>query len=151
MHRIAAAIQILRPRRKVYEFAVTPSTWRLWHPWSGGVWPRCDHPLAIGEEIVEELRVAGRRAKVTWTLKERKVPDYWVLEGSLPGHGTGSLIYRLTQNGRCTLCDRELLYNGVNPLLDRLVVRPQLLWEARESLASLKRLLEGGEEKRARR
>jgi hypothetical protein len=151
MHRISASVYILRPRQRIYEFTATPRTWRLWHPWCVGLSGVRDRPLAVGEEAVEQVHVAGRRAAVTWVMLERKAPERWVMEASVPGRGQGTLAFHLTKKGKGTLCEREFVYDGVNALVDRLFVRPYLQAEAKESLARLKVVLESGEEKSRRR
>lgn len=151
MHRIFASVQIMRPRQRVYEFAATPRTWRLWHPWFLALSGVHDRPLAVGEHAVEQIHVAGHRAAVTWVLLERKAPERWVMEASVPSRGQGTLSFRLLKKGKGTLCEREFVYGGVNALIDRLFVRPYLLAEAKESLARLKLVLESGEERPARR
>jgi hypothetical protein len=146
MNRIFVAVQIMQPRQRVYEFAATPRSWRLWHPWFAGLSGVTDRPLAVGEHAVEQIQVAGRRASVTWVMLERKAPERWVMEGRIPGRGQGTLTFLLTKKGKGTLCERELVYSGGNALIDRLFVRPYLVAEAKESLAQLKLVLESGEE-----
>lgn len=150
MNRISVAVRIERSRREIYDFAATPRTWRLWHPWFSGLSGITDRPLAVGEETIEQMRVAGRRVSVTWLLVERKAPERWIMEGRVPGKGRGRLSYWLKRTGKGTLCEREFTFSGANRLIDRLLVRPHLVAEAKESLTRLKLVLESAADSRIR-
>jgi uncharacterized protein YndB with AHSA1/START domain len=79
--RICKSIQIQTPIEEVFEYVTTPGNWPAWHPSSLGVDGATDHSLEPGEQVTEEYRVAGRRGRVVWTVRERKAPRTWVIDG----------------------------------------------------------------------
>jgi uncharacterized protein YndB with AHSA1/START domain len=147
MTRIYTTIQIDRPLAQVFEFVTTPANWPQWHPSSLGVSAGADHSLAVGERVVEEFLVAGRRGRVIWIVKERAEPHRWVIAGEIIGRNNGGVItYQLSAKENGTFFEREFVYNTpglIFPLLDRLVVRRRVEWESAEALRRLKNVLEG--------
>src|SRR5687768_15658043 len=97
MTRIYTTIHIERPVEQVFEFVTTPANWPQWHPSSLGVSAGADHSLQVGERVVEEFLVAGRRGRVIWTVKEREEPRRWVIGGEIVGRNNGGVIsYQLS-------------------------------------------------------
>jgi hypothetical protein len=140
--RIFSSIHIRQPIDRVYEFATTASTWELWHPWCVKLSGTTSHPLLIGEQVIEELKVAGRHQRVIWIVRERKAPVRWAAEGRVPGEAQGKLALTLHKKQDGTLLERELVYSGLNAIVDKLFVRPHLITESKEALRLLKRALE---------
>jgi hypothetical protein len=128
----------------VFEFATTPSTWLQWHSLCAGLVQNIDRPLLVGEQVEEQLKVAGRHGRVIWAVRECEVPVRWVAEGRVPGKGHGKLIFVLSKKNEGTLFKRELAYSSPNALVDRLFVRPHLTADSDESLRRLKKALERG-------
>ena len=142
MSRVRVSIHIARPRRVVYEFAATPRNWSHWHPGSVTVSGVVDEPPAVGEQVIEKVALDGRRARIAWRVTARKAPEHWALAARVPRRGLAELEFHLARNGRGTLCECQIAYQGKSPVLDALVVRPRLLVEAKRSLARLKQALE---------
>lgn len=145
MTRIYTATTIRCPAVRVFEYVTTPGRWPEWHPSSLAVTGATDHALAPGEQVEETFRVAGRRGRVVWTVREREVPCKWVIEGTILGSRNGGIItYTVTPQGNVTRFEREFVY-PVPPLyllLDRLVLRRRIAAESAEALRRLKQELE---------
>jgi hypothetical protein len=81
---------------------------------------------------------------VVWTVRERKAPRRWVIDGWVEG-GSGTITYALTPHLEGTTFERDFVYAIPNPLLsvlDWLVFRRQVEAESREALRQLKDVLE---------
>ena len=145
MTRIHKAIRIHTPTERVFEYATTPGNWPEWHPSSLGVSGATDHSLEPGEQVTEEFRVAGRRGRVIWTVREREAPRRWVIDGKVEDGGSGTITYTLTPDTGGTIFERELVYampNRVLALLDRLILRRRVAAESSQALGHLKTALE---------
>src|ERR1700741_3769940 len=64
--RIVSTVDIARSPPEVFAYVTTPGNWPQWHPSSLAVSGAVDHPLEIGESVIEDFQVAGRRGRVTW-------------------------------------------------------------------------------------
>ena len=93
MTRIRKSIRIQTPVEEVFEYVTTPGNWPAWHPSSLGVEGATDHSLEPGEQVTEGYRVAGRRGRVVWTVRERETPRRWVIAGR-------------AENGGCLPCSQ---------------------------------------------
>ena len=144
MTRICKSIRIQTPVEEVFEYVTTPGNWPAWHPSSLGVEGATNHSLEPGEQVTEEYRVARRPGRVVWTVRERKAPRRWVIDGWVEG-GSGTITYALTPHLEGTTFERDFVYAIPNPLLsllDWLVFRRQVEAESREALRQLKDVLE---------
>ena len=141
MTRIWNDIWIPRPPEVVFDYVATPATWVRWHPVTQGVTGATDHPLGVGEQVVEAIRSAGGRGHMTWTVRERFAPYHWRIEGESDIGVRGIISYRLTAVDAGTRFEREVGYwkpgSLVYPLLDWLY-RRRLVWE--ESAEALRRI-----------
>lgn len=145
MTRICNSIQIRRPIEQVFDFITTPANWPQWHPASVSVGGNADHSLQAGEEVTENISVAGRRGQVTWLARERSAPHRWVIDGSGKDGGRATITYTLTPHPDGTTFERELVYTMPNALLtvlDWLIIRWRMKADSAEALRRLKRLLE---------
>ena len=146
MTRIRSRIQLHTPIEVVFDYVTTPGNWPEWHPSSLGVSGTTDHSLEPGEQVTEEYRVAGRRGRVTWIVREREAPRRWVIEGLTGGGDGGKIAYTLASREGGTAFEREFVYSGSNPLLallDKLVLRRRISAESAVALRRLKNVLEG--------
>jgi uncharacterized protein YndB with AHSA1/START domain len=139
---VATDIVIHAPIERVFAYATTPGHWPEWHPASLAVAGAVDHPLAPGERVTEDVRVAGWRGRVIWTARTYEPPHRWVLDGIWEGLGCGILSYTLSpwESGDATYFEREFDYTPPTAwlrLLDHLVVRRRI---AAESVVALRRL-----------
>jgi uncharacterized protein YndB with AHSA1/START domain len=144
--RIANEITIARPRQQVYDYVTTPANWPRWHPSSLAVRGATDHPLALGESVVEDFIVAGNRGTVTWTVVTREPPVRWSIEGRNVGsRGGGTVTYVLLPDEAGTRFERVLTYRTPNLLaaiLDHFGVRERVAAESAEAVMRLKAALE---------
>ena len=144
---IYTTIQLQTPIERAFDYVTTPGNWPRWHPSSLGVSGATDHSLEPGEQVTEEFRVAGRRGRVVWTVREREAPRRWVIEGQVEGDGGGTITYTLAPHNGGTTFEREFVYDMANPLLallDRLLLRRRVEAESAEALRRLKDVLEEG-------
>jgi uncharacterized protein YndB with AHSA1/START domain len=145
MSRIYTAATIQRPVEVVYDYVTTPGHWPEWHPSSLGVSGATDHSLAVGEQVTERYRVAGREGTVVWTVRAREAPRRWLIAGSIVG---GIVAYTLTSHDGATFFEREFVYSVPSPLLrliDALIVRRRIQAESAEAVRRLQVRLEAGE------
>jgi uncharacterized protein YndB with AHSA1/START domain len=149
MTRICNNIQIRRPIEQVFDFITTPANWPQWHPASASVGGNAEHSLLVGEEITENILVAGRRGEVTWLVRERSAPRRWVIDGTGKDGGRATITYTLTRDSDGTNFERELVYtmpNAFLAILDWLIIRSRMKADSAEALRRLKRLLESSGE-----
>ena len=106
-------------------------------------------PCSPGEEVTENISVAGRRGLVTWLVRERIAPHRWVIEGAGKDGGRATITYTLTPHPAGTNFEaRACLYNAEHLLavLDWLIIRSRMRADSIEALQRLKRLLESSGE-----
>ncbi|HTQ74844.1 MAG TPA: SRPBCC family protein [Burkholderiales bacterium] len=146
--RIENKIIIARSPQQVFDYVTTPANWPRWHPSSLAVRGATDHPLAVGESVVEDFIVAGNRGTVTWTVTAREAPVRWSIEGRNVGsRGGGTVTYTLAPEGGGTRFTRVLTYHMPNLLaaiLDDFGVRERVAAESAEAVARLRTALESG-------
>jgi uncharacterized protein YndB with AHSA1/START domain len=147
MTRIFAATVIRQPVEHVFEYVTTPGNWPRWHPSSLAVTGSTNHSLQVGEQVTEELLVAGRLGRAIWTVVERDEPHRWTIDGSIVGtRDVGRVVYTLRRQANgSTFFERELFYHPRGPvrrLLDALVIRRRIQQESAEALWRLRERLE---------
>jgi len=101
--------------------------------------------LTLGEQVTEEYRVAGRRGRAIWTVRERVPPHRWVIEGRAEAGGGGTVTYVLASRAGGTEFHRDFVYDVPSlplKLLNWLVLRHRIAGESAEALRRLKRVLE---------
>ncbi len=139
MTRIVATARIERPIEAVFAYVTTPANWPSWHPSSISVAGSTDHPLLVGEEVVEAFVAAGRRGETTWRVTGREAPRYWRIDTTL-NRAEASIAYRLRSEGGATLFERDMSYRMPTlwwALLDRLVLRRRMERESQEAVRRL--------------
>jgi len=147
MTRICNSIQIRQPIEQVFDFITTPANWPQWHPASVSVGGNADHSLLPGEEVTENISVAGHQGQVSWVVRERSKPHRWIIDGTGKDGGRATITYTLTENSDGTHFDRELIYTMPNTLLavlDWLIIRSRMKANSDEALRRLKDRLESG-------
>jgi len=145
MTSIATEALIRRPVAVVFDYVTTPAHWLAWHPSSVALRGATDHSLNVGEEVVEDFRVAGRHGSVTWKVIARDSPTRWAIAGTVAAGGSGTITYMLRDTAEGTLFRREFVYampNWFAALLDRLFVRRRIESESAEAVRRLKLAVE---------
>ena len=136
---------VARPRPAVFEVATTGGHWGRWHPATQAVRGTTGHPVEVGEQIVEDMRLAGRAVTITWTCTERDPPGHLVMEGQGDGRTTARLVYTFAEQDGGTRISRELTYEM--PALsaargETLVVHRAMREQSAQAVENLKALLE---------
>ena len=146
---IVTRAHIPRPPSEVFQYVTTPGYWPEWHPSSLKVeGPGADHSAQVGEEVVEEFHVAGRRGQVTWRVVERVEPRRWKIEGTITGRSSGGTVsYTLgpTRDGGTDFV-RTFAYPTPGLLFtfaDWLFVRGRVRSESAQAADRLRRRLTG--------
>jgi uncharacterized protein YndB with AHSA1/START domain len=142
---IVTTAQIHRPVADVFDYVTTPEHWLVWHPSSLGLHGATDHSLEVGEEVIEEFRVAGRKGSVTWRVIAREPPTRWAIAGIVAAGGKGTITYTLTATTEGTAFRREFDYampNWFAALLDGLFIRRRIEAESVLAVSRLKQALE---------
>src|SRR5260370_25076012 len=111
--RIVTTAQLRRPIEEVFDFVTTPANWPRWHPSSLGVTGAADHPLDVGEEVIEQFRVAGQHGTAVWTVRERQAPHRWVIDGAAENGSRATITYTLTPAEGGTTFERELILTSL--------------------------------------
>ena len=145
MHRIRNVVDINRPMERVFAYSTAPRTWGRWNPATVGVNGAIDHSLATGEQVVQEILIAGLRTKVLWMVTESSAPTRWTIEGRSDPDGAARISYLLERNGSGTRFTREFLYrtpNALFALLDGAFLRPRFEEDSAVSVVKLKAALE---------
>jgi uncharacterized protein YndB with AHSA1/START domain len=142
---IAYTTEIRRPPADVFDYVTTPANWPRWHPSSLAVTGATDHSLDVGEKVVEDFSVAGRKGRALWTVVEKDRPNKWTIDGKTDGGGVGKVAYTLSPSTEGTLFERVFAYQRPNLLfaiLDELQIRSRIEDESIEALRRLKFELE---------
>jgi len=145
MTSIVTEALIRQPLAVVFDYVTTPAHWLTWHPSSIALHGATDHSLAVGEEVVEDFRVAGRRGSVTWKVISSEAPTHWAIAGTVAAGGNGTITYTLRDTAEGTQFRREFVYvmpNWFATLLDRLFVRRRIESESAEAVRRLKLAVE---------
>lgn len=152
--RVVHETLIARSPAQVYQFVTTPAHWPHWHPSSLAVYGNADHSLLLGEQVVEEFRVAGRRGDALWRVSEREQDRRWTIVGTIDGRRAGQVSYRVDADASDrtrTRFEREFVYFAPNllfVLLDRLKIHALVEDESRRAVANLKRVMETAQDPR---
>lgn len=151
--RIVSAVDIARPPSEVFAYVTTPGHWPQWHPSSLAVSGAVDHPLQVGESVVEDFEVAGRRGRVTWRVTAREPDRLWRIAGTIEGRESGTVGYSLAPAATATATGthfvREFEYRTPNLLfamLNRLSLRSRIEAESAQAVRQLKERLESAGE-----
>lgn len=146
--RIVTHVDIAAPPATVFAYATTPANWPAWHPASRAVSGVIDRTPQPGEQVIEDIEVAGRRFQAAWTSVAVEAPRRWEFGGQAGGGGRANIVYTLNPSGTGTRFVRDLTYSGPNllyALVNAVWIRGVMEADSAEAMARLKR----GAEKRA--
>jgi hypothetical protein len=139
---------IYQPLELVFSYVTTLGNWPRWRLSSLAVTGATDHSLEIGEQLTEELLVAGRLGRAVWTVVARDQPRGCFIDGQVAGSQNGGrVVHTFHPHGEAaSVFEREFFYSFRNPfqrLVDRFLLRARI---GRESADAVNRLCEPLEE-----
>lgn len=145
MARILNRVAISADIEDVFSFVTSPASWVFWHPSTIAVHGCANHPLLLGEQVVEEFRALGRRHCVRWGVIEHVPPRRWAVQGIGEYLSAARLTYTFEQSGHVTVLSGEFVYRLPNLLLSLLgsfLIQRRFVSESEEAARKLKMLLE---------
>lgn len=103
MTKLEREIQIDAPPERVYEVLTDPRCLGQWVTIQEKLIEAPPGDLGVGDTLVQGMKVAGQRFKVSWTVKQAKRPDRVVWEGKGPVGSKAKAIYELSarDGGTC--------------------------------------------------
>jgi len=143
--RIVTHVDIAAPPPAVFAYATTPASWPAWHPASRAVSGVIDSTPQPGEQVTENIEVAGRHFQAIWTSIAVDPPRRWEFGGQAAGGGRAHIVYTLTSTGSGTRFERDLTYGGPNllfALVNAVWIRGVMETDSAEAMARLKRAAE---------
>src|SRR5262249_13096426 len=93
---VSNTVLMQRPRAAVFDVATTARHWPEWHPATRAVRGAIDHPVQLGEQITEDIVIAGMPGTATWTCIEYDRPNRLGLHGSGGGGTKAGIVYPFT-------------------------------------------------------
>ncbi len=96
MTKLEREIQIDAPPERVYEVLTDPRCLGQWVSIQEELIEAPPGDLEVGDCVVQGMKVAGQRFKVSWTVKEAHRPDRVVWEGKGPMGSKAKAVYELT-------------------------------------------------------
>jgi uncharacterized protein YndB with AHSA1/START domain len=145
MPNIRTSVVINQPLERVFEFVIRACRQSQWH-WTASCTTSDTPPPALGDSFTEDFLVAGKRGRITWTVRELRPPHRWVLSGVCPDGGTATLIYGFLAAPGGARVKRELSYNVpalMDGIGDFLTLRNRIQAESADALRRLKHVVEG--------
>jgi uncharacterized protein YndB with AHSA1/START domain len=95
MTKLEREIQIDAPPERVYEVLTDPRCLGEWVTVQEKLIEAPPGDLDVGDRLVQGMKVAGKRFKVSWTVKQAKPPERVVWEGRGPLGSKAKAIYEL--------------------------------------------------------
>lgn len=103
------SVVLPRPPAEVFALVTNPGRWHTWHPNTRDVDAGADHPLALGERVVERIRIGPFfRGTVTWEVTACDPGRRWLLLGQASRGFASELEYLLTPEGAGTHFRRRI-------------------------------------------
>jgi carbon monoxide dehydrogenase subunit G len=144
--KVERTIEIEAPPERVYETVIDPDRLGEWVTIHVGLKSSSDGELREGSEMVQCLKMAGRRFDVAWKASEVDRPRLVVWEGRGPAHTSAKVVYELEGDDGATrfhyLNEYKLPGGPIGAAVGRALKRASSR-EAERSLERLKALLEG--------
>jgi acetyl-CoA C-acetyltransferase len=144
--KVERTIEIDAPPERVYETVTDPDRLEDWVTIHAGLKSSSDGELRRGSEMVQCLKMAGRRFDVAWQVAEVDRPRLVVWEGRGPARSQAKVVYEIEGNGGATrfhyLNEYRLPGGPIGAAVGRAMKRVSGR-EAERSLERLKALIEG--------
>ena len=138
-------IEIAAGPEAVYRLVMDPDRLGEWVSIHEGLERSPGRELAVGTEMTQRLKVAGRRFRVRWKVTEDECPERVVWEGRGPAGTRARVEYRFEPDGDRTWCRYVNAYElpgGPAGKLAGRAVAGAARREVKRSLRRLKGLLE---------
>jgi uncharacterized protein YndB with AHSA1/START domain len=145
--RVERTIEIEAPPERVYDLVMDPKRLGEWVTIHAGLKESPDGDLREGSELIQSLKLAGRRFDVHWEVVQAEKPKRVVWEGKGPVHSRAKVVYDLDADGDGKTCFSYMNeYSMPGGPLGRIaagVLRHTAERESERTLEQLKRLVEG--------
>ena len=145
--RVERTIEIEAPPERVYDLVMDPKRLGEWVTIHAGLKQSPDGDLRKGSELIQSLKLAGRRFDVHWEVVQAEKPKRVVWEGKGPVHSRAKVVYDLDADGDGKTCFSYMNeYSMPGGPLGRIaagVLRHTAERESERTLEQLKRLVEG--------
>lgn len=141
MNRMQHEILVARPPEAVFDYVTTPGRWPEWHPSSLRLAPGAEQPLPAGARFEEDIHAGGRKAHLSWIVREARRPSLWIAEARGDNGVTLTLEYRMEPAAAGTRFVRTLDYtlpNALFRLYNAVIGRRRIEQESRLSLQQLR-------------
>ncbi|GAC1321651.1 MAG: hypothetical protein NVSMB25_15650 [Thermoleophilaceae bacterium] len=145
MSELTREIEIDAPPERVYAKLTDPRCLAEWVTIQEALEDAPDGDLERGSRVVQRLKVAGQRFRVSWTVKEARRPTRVVWEGKGPLGSRARAVYEVTaREGGCTFSylNEYNLPGGPAGALAGRAIKGVSTREADRSLKRLKKLVE---------
>lgn len=136
MPRFSHQLVIQRPIEAVFDVATTAKHWPAWHPATTGVDGAIDHPVQLGEQIIERVNIGGRQGEGTWTVVDYARPYRLTLLANT-SLGETKISYSLVETTEGVVFRRDLSYEIDAPPLEAIMEQQSAV-----AVVNLKGLLE---------
>jgi uncharacterized protein YndB with AHSA1/START domain len=145
--RVERSIEIAATPERVYDLVMDPRRLGDWVTIHVGLRQAPTGELREGSELVQCLRLAGRRFDVHWEVVHAEKPKRVVWEGRGPVHTRAKVVYDFDPNGDEKTCFSYMNeYTMPGGPLGRIaagVLRGTSQRESERSLEKLKKIIEG--------
>ena len=145
--RVERTIEIEAPPERVYDLVMDPKRLGEWVTIHAGLKESPDGDLREGSELIQSLKLAGRRFDVHWEVVQAEKPKRVVWEGKGPVHSRAKVVYDLDADGDGKTCFSYMNeYSMPGGPLGRIaggVLKHTAERESERTLEQLKRLVEG--------
>jgi carbon monoxide dehydrogenase subunit G len=143
--RVERTREIAAPPERIYEVVMDPRRLKEWVTIHHDLIEAPEGELEEGSELVQALKLAGRKFRVRWTVVEDDCPRRVVWEGRGPIHSRARVVYEFEPNRDGTRFSYTNEYELPGGPLGRIAghtVRRVTAKELDGSLERLKQLLE---------
>jgi carbon monoxide dehydrogenase subunit G len=127
---------------RVYEVVMDPQRLEEWVTIHHSLRGAPDGELAEGSELVQCLRLAGKKFDVHWTVVEDDCPNHVVWRGRGPVRSEATVVYDFERDGEGTEFAYTNEYKLPGGMLGKFGARATSRFTARELDRSLERLKE---------
>jgi carbon monoxide dehydrogenase subunit G len=97
--KVERTIDIAAPPERIYEVVMDPRHLEDWVSIHEALMEAPEGELKKGSELVQCLKLAGRKFNVHWKVVEDDCPKRVVWEGQGPVHSHAKVVYELERNG----------------------------------------------------